>query len=171
MIQVESLSRLGTLVLSADRDVVMAMESALGVSFPEEYLSLLAVSNGFSPSKGRAADYSICLYRVEELGQMAAAYQVRDCLPGYIYIGSDGGGRGLFLVSSNGTSPVYICDHGALSPKALRQIAASLESWIEAECDLGDPRRCAPPERIDVVLARPPRGGCHIRWFAAACRR
>jgi hypothetical protein len=73
MIQVDILSHLGRVAPPADREAVVAVERILGMSFPAEYVSLLTVSNGYSPTKGKAADYSISLYAVEELVEMAAA--------------------------------------------------------------------------------------------------
>ena len=90
---------------------------------------------------------------------MAEAYEVARYLPGYIYIGSDGGGRGLFLRSSPGGSPVFICGHGALAVEELRVVAPSLEAWFDAECDLGDPPQASHPAAVDVVVAKAPQGG------------
>jgi hypothetical protein len=138
----------------------MAVESALGVLFPKDYISLLTVSNGFLPRSGKAADYAICLYAVESLIEMAAVQEMKKYLPGHIHMGSDGGGRGLFLKSGREPSPVYLCgQRAAISAKELTQIADSLEFWLEAECDLGDQDPSPSPARIDVVVARPPRQG------------
>jgi hypothetical protein len=167
MLQIDTLTRLGRTSPPASRAAILAAEAALGRSFPAEYVSLLTLSNGYSPTEGKSARYSICLYAAESLAEMAAAYEVQRYLPRYIYIGSDGGGRGLFLLSGRETSPVYLCGHGAFFTDALREVAVSLESWIEGECDLGDEEYPEPPKRIDVVVARPPRGG--IQTLRRAC--
>jgi len=159
MIDFESLAQVGTVHPPADADEIQAAEAATGHRFPAEYGALLSGSNGLEPHAGLAARYAISLFPAGELAEMNTAYQVPNNLPGFLFIGLDGGGRGLFLDCAGKPGALYLCEMGAQSPDFLRPLAPNLEAWIAGGFDLGDPPPETHPERIDVYLIRTPRDG------------
>lgn len=152
----------------AGEDPIRAAERSLALVFPDEYVELLLLTDGLEPTVNRG-HYDIGLFHVHELVEYGEAYEVARYLPGYLFIGLDGGGRGLFLRCGGQRSPVFLCGMGALDESELRELAPNLGSWIENDFDLGDPPQVELPERVDIFLLRPPKGGA--RGLLRICKR
>src|SRR5262252_8735831 len=70
---------------------VRAAEKGLNSHLPCDYVSFLLNSNG---GQGMIGETYLILYRVEELVEMNAGYELQKIAPGLLLIGSDGGGEG-----------------------------------------------------------------------------
>ncbi|MDB5385047.1 MAG: hypothetical protein JWM11_693 [Planctomycetaceae bacterium] len=140
----------------ASDDAIRAAEAELGFSLPAAYAELLRCSDGLEPYTEGCA---ICLFPADELAKMNRTYEVQDFLPSMLFIGLDGGGRGIFLPHAENPSPVYETGMGALFTDHLRKIAPDLQSWIDSGFDMQDPPEVEYPEKIDIYLAKVPAGG------------
>jgi SMI1/KNR4 family protein SUKH-1 len=156
MIDPERIAQSGTTYPPAGTVEIRAAEAAIGLTFPPEYAELLRCSNGLEP---RTERYAIALFRAEELGVMNEAYEVRQYLPGFLLIGTDGRGQGIFLDCNREPGRIYLAETGALGSVEPRLIASSLGEWIAGGFDLGDLVRSEPPEWVDIFLVRPPNDG------------
>jgi hypothetical protein len=68
------------------------------------------------------------LYALDELEERNQTYQTSEYCPGFITIGDDSGGRAIICdVECNG--PIYIVDHGSMSPDCFEELAPSLAVW------------------------------------------
>ena len=163
----ERLAEIASLYEPANEEAIRAAECSLGLIFPGEYVELLRCTDGLDPTVN-SDRYAIGLFQVHDLAEMAESYEIPEYLPNYLFIGFDGGGRGLFLRSGVERSPVLLCGTGALSESELREVAPDLSAWIEDDFDLGDPPDVARPDRVDVYLLRQPRDG--IRSLSKICK-
>ncbi len=158
MFDSQRLSEIADLHAPATEGSIRDVEQSLGLAFPDEYVALMRCTDGLEPTIN-ADQYAIGLFHVRELVEYQEAYEVAEYLPGYLFIGLDGGGRGLFLKCACNRSPVLICGTGALDPSELREVAHDLDSWIRNSFDLGDPPEVERPERVDIYLLRQPADG------------
>lgn len=153
MIDCEALVQLGTTYPPATWAEIHRAEAEVQHIFPPLYVELLRCSNGFEPMTER---YGISLFPTNQLAEMNEAYSVSEFAPTLLFIGLDGGGRGIFLDRMSAVGAVYRCGMGNLDVSESTLIAPNLEAWIASGFDLKDPPRVVHPERIDVYLVRPP---------------
>lgn len=134
-------------------------EQAVQHTFPPDYVALLQCTNGFGPY---TEHYDIALFRTHDLAEMNVAYEVHQYVPTLLFIGLDGGGRGIFLDRTSEAGAVYRCGMGALDLSETVFLAPSLAAWIDSHFDLKDPPSppsVVHPDAIDVYLVRAPRDG------------
>ena len=162
------LSQLADLYEPANEEAIREAERSLQLAIPEEYGELLKCTNGLDVTVN-GDRYAISLFRADELAERRQTYSVDEWLPGYLFIGFDGGGRGLFLRSETKQSPVYLCHVGILDESELREVASNLAAWIEDEFDLGDPPDEDHPDTVDFYLLREPKDG--VRGLMKICKR
>src|SRR5262245_27821858 len=86
---------------ATDQQIAEA-ENEMGVKFPEEYRRLLTYSDGLF------ANDIVKLYSIDEIAERNSTYEVAEYLPGYLMIGDDSGGYGIFLDTGSNPSPVYL---------------------------------------------------------------
>lgn len=103
-------------------------EQSLGVRFPEDYRRFLAESNGLEGPIGR--DGYLMLFSVQDLAEINQAAEVEEFAPGFVIIGSDGGGTTYGFVSSR-TKPRYArVPDMDLSTEALEPMGGTLLDMI-----------------------------------------
>jgi hypothetical protein len=151
----------------ATESSIRAVALAIGLRFPDEYVELLLRTDGLEPTINTDR-YAIALFPVGELVELAESYEVHTYLPGHLFIGLDGGGRGFFLRSGSKRSPVFLCETGALDESELREVAPTLLAWIARDFDLGDPPESKRPDRVDLYLLQVPTDG--VRGLLKICK-
>ena len=162
----DKLSKIADIHEPADIAQIKAAEKALGLVFPNEYIELMCCSDGLE-STINANRYAIGLFHIHELYEYAESYQIKEYFPGYLFIGFDGGGRGIFLRCSMNQSPVFLCaTSSAISD--MREVAPSLSAWITNQFDLGDPPETDHPERVDIYALKQPNGG--VKGLLKICK-
>jgi hypothetical protein len=108
---------------ATDQQIAEA-ENELGIKFPEEYKLLLTSSDGLF------ANDLVKLYSTEEIAERNSTYEIAQYLPGYLMIGDDSGGYGIFLDNGSSPSPVYLMGHGSLLLSEAIVLASTLTDWI-----------------------------------------
>ena len=75
----------------ASEDQIVAFERAEGVGLPKQYRDFLKAGNG---GEGPVGEFGYAnFWKIEEIAGLNRDYQVEEYLPGYVVIGSDGGGE------------------------------------------------------------------------------
>jgi len=74
----------------ASKDVITKVSSLLDFAFPQDYSEFMQETNGGEGSMGQA-NYLI-LWKIEELAKLNKEYDAELYAPGYLIIGSNGGG-------------------------------------------------------------------------------
>jgi hypothetical protein len=64
-------------------------ERQLGIKLPEDYVNFLTITNG---AEGFLGSSYLILWHVEDLKRMNESYEVQEYIPGFVLIGSNGGG-------------------------------------------------------------------------------
>jgi SMI1/KNR4 family protein SUKH-1 len=116
---------------ATDQQIAEA-ENDLEIKFPEEYRLLLTYSNGLF------ANDLVNLYSTEEIAERNSTFKIGKYLPGYLMIGDDSGGYGIFLDTGSNSSPVYLMGHGSLGLSDADVLAPSLTDWINQRFPLRD---------------------------------
>jgi hypothetical protein len=76
---------------------IRSVETQLAIVFPTDYVALLQVSNG---GEGHVASEGyLQLWAVGRLPELNAAYQAPELYPGFVLLGSNGGGEAIALRS------------------------------------------------------------------------
>jgi hypothetical protein len=78
----------------------------------------------------------LLLYGRGDLAERNDTFEVAQYLSGYLLIGDDSGGRGVFVSCTVPEHPVYLCDLGSLADEDFIPLAGSLDHWVESECPL-----------------------------------
>jgi streptogramin lyase len=113
----------------ASAQAIAAAAAALPAAMPEELAAFLALANGVTAN-------TFAIYSCEALGERNATYEVGVYAPGFVTFGDDGGGCALMLRGGPGASPVYLVDHGSMSPECMEELAPSFAAWIASGCRL-----------------------------------
>jgi len=108
---------------ATDQQITEA-ENELGIKFPEEYRLILTSSDGLF------ANDLVKLYSTEEIAERNSTFEIAKYLPGYLMIGDDSGGYGVFLDTGSSPSPVYMMGHGGLYLSDAIVLAPTLTDWI-----------------------------------------
>jgi hypothetical protein len=116
---------------ATDQQITEA-ENELGVKFPKEYRLLLTSSDGLF------ANDLVKLYPTGEIAERNSTFEVAKYLPGYIMIGDDSGGSGIFIDTVSSSSPVYQIGHGSLDLSDAVVLAPTLTDWINQGFPLRD---------------------------------
>jgi hypothetical protein len=114
---------------ATDQQIAEA-ESEMGIKFPEEHRLLLTYSNGLF------ANDLVTLYSTEDIAERNSTYEIAEYLPGYLMIGDDSGGSGIFLDTGSNPSPVYLMGHGSLDVSIAIVLAPSMTDWINQKFKL-----------------------------------
>ncbi len=110
----------------AGNESLEALTDYVGRPLPARYRELLQASNGLA-----SGEY-VVLYAAEDVPERNDTYGARECAPGYLAIGDDGGGRAIMLKLGADDPAVTLVDHGSMSPEDMEFAAKKLSSWIEA---------------------------------------
>jgi hypothetical protein len=95
---------------------------------PSVVLAFVERQTGFPRPDG------LLLYGQDDLIGRNDTFEVARYLPGYLLIGDDSGGRGVFVHYVLPAYPVYICDLGVLAEEELVPLAPTLHHWVELNC-------------------------------------
>ncbi|HXH78916.1 SMI1/KNR4 family protein [Nocardioides sp.] len=118
-------------------DDIHAAELELGVAFPEDYREWLLSVNGIEASFG---EVFLMLYSLEDVVALTRASEPEERLPGYVAIGSDGGGESLALDFRQSQSPVVMVNMVCSGWHEGLPQAASFSDFM-AQRDAGEPYR------------------------------
>ena len=89
-----------------------------GNELPEEYVALLMARGG------QFCGELVRLYDVDEIIERNETYETKTYCPGFLTIGDDRGGRAVVIASRRAPSPVYLVDHGYMSPDGFATVAS-----------------------------------------------
>jgi len=151
--------------------------------FPQSYLSFLRWSNGgWCRSGEREFGFFPTNHPTGGVRVMALAYLLPEYMPGALPFAFNGGGT-FYLFDMrqdavNGEYPI-VCSHSGNQGWKENEhwfVAGSLEECCRGKIDVDDLRwgnedvgRPEPPERVDAILIRVPKGG--VRQLRSACNR
>lgn len=86
-------------------DLISEFECKEGLRLPESYRKFLCLGNG---GEGAVGDFGYAsLWKLEEIGELNRNYHVEEYLPGYLVIGSDGGGEA-FAIKRDSSEEYYV---------------------------------------------------------------
>jgi len=104
-------------------------EQALGVRFPGDYRLFLSASDGLEGGIG--GDKYLMLFRIEDIAEINVAAATSEFAPGFVIIGSDGGGTS-YGFRWHGRTPEYgrVTDM-ELSNERIEVLGASLMDMIQ----------------------------------------
>jgi hypothetical protein len=128
----KQLAQIAEIQDAATDQQITAAENELAVKFPKEYRLLLASSDGLF------ANDLVNLYSTQEIAERNRTFEVAQYLPGYLMIGDDSGGSGIFLDTVSSPSPVYLMGHGSLDLSDAIVLAPTLTDWIHQRFPLRD---------------------------------
>lgn len=127
MISNQALEKLAKLRSSATLEQIHQAQQEIGYIFPEDYIQLLSLSNGI-----QVIDVaSLVLYSTDELRERNSTYEVPDYLPGWLMIGDDGGGQGIFLDCIEIVGAIYSVGMGSMLRTDAILLAGNLTQWID----------------------------------------
>jgi len=103
--------------------------SELGISLPPSYLSFMRLHNG---GYGFVGENYLSLWKVEELAQFNAEYQVHEYAPGFLFFASNGGGEGYAFDTTIDKFPVHIIPFIGMSRNDAIPVSDSFEGFFDA---------------------------------------
>ncbi|MFJ2620635.1 SMI1/KNR4 family protein [Glutamicibacter sp. NPDC087344] len=130
MIPVSQLAQNFTVNPPATEAAIRIEEQLYGQRLPEEYLQLLAVSNGLH------TDGNLAILGVEGVIQRNADYEVVDYMPGYFMIGDDGAGTAILLNLED--RRIYEVGMGVMDENEARLSAGSLGELLALGTSLAE---------------------------------
>jgi hypothetical protein len=116
----------------ANLEALLRAQQQIKLTFPVEYINLLRCSNGFFVPNVA----SLLLYSVDELLERNETYEVQEYLPGWIMIGDDGGGQGIFIHHRDTNAQPFINGMGSMLITDAQSLAGSLSQWISKCCSI-----------------------------------
>lgn len=99
---------------------------SLHMPLPEAYVAVLRLTDGFLLSSG------VKLYAIGEVEERNRTYDVASCMPGFLAIGDDSGGRMFVMQQQSADGAVYAVSMGVLMIRSAREVAPSLSAWLSA---------------------------------------
>ena len=112
----------------ATRDELELLERTAGIRLPKDYSEFLLFSNGGVGMV--ASDAYLHLWRVGELIELNAAYQVEEFAPGVFLIGSNGGGEAICFDASSGSDAVYFIPFVGMERCYLQLVGENFKEFI-----------------------------------------
>jgi hypothetical protein len=96
---------------------------------PADYFSFLLESDGGEGFVGVEPGY-FQLWRANEVARCSSEYEVPKYLPGYVAVGSSGGGE-LFVFPVSGTPPgIFRVPAIGMAPAGVRRVARSFSAFV-----------------------------------------
>ena len=96
---------------------------------PDDYFSFLRQSDGGEGFVGLKPGY-FQLWRANEVAQYSFGYQVQEYLPGYIAVGSNGGGE-LYVLPISGWPPgIFMAPAIGMAPDVVSKVAPSFTAFV-----------------------------------------
>ena len=75
----------------------------------------------------------IVIYDYDNLEERNTTYEINKYSPGYLLIGDDGGGQGLFLKKHNDKYTLYYLDLGAVGSAEFHNTGLNFFDWLQQE--------------------------------------
>lgn len=97
-----------------------------GNELSDQYLNLLMARGGQFCSE------LVRLYDVDEIIERNETYETKTYCPGFLTIGDDSGGRAIVIALGSACGPVYLVDHGDMSPAGFVTVASDIETWVSS---------------------------------------
>jgi hypothetical protein len=113
---------------ATESTVALAL-SELGMSLPPSYLSFVRQHNG---GDGFVGENYLSLWKIEELAQFNADYEVHEYAPGFLFFASNGGGEGYAFDTTVDTFPVHIIPFIGMSRNVAITVSDSFEAFFDA---------------------------------------
>ena len=105
--------------LPASPEAIALARAGLHTELPRDYAEILAQADGVVTNH-------FVLYSCAALVERNVTFEVGVYAPGFVTIGDDNGGRAILLRSGPAHSPVFVVDHGSMSPDDMVQVASDL---------------------------------------------
>ncbi len=114
----------------AEETAIQALIATAGVTLPPEYIEYLRVTNGGEGDLAAEPGW-FQIWPAEQVLELNAAYEVRDNLPKFIGIGSNGGGELLaFDARSDPPWPVVMVPFIPMDEAEACIVAPNFESFV-----------------------------------------
>jgi len=126
MIDCMELSKVVEMQESASDEAIAHTQAMIGCLFPSPYVELLKCSDGFSVPDV----VNLHVYSTSGLPERNTTYEVATYLPGWLLIGSDGGGRGIFLNCTDQEGAIYIVGLGSMLRSDMVLLASNAAEWV-----------------------------------------
>ena len=111
---------------SATNDQLDLLKRTTGAIFPPEIYEFLRLCNG---GEGFIGEEFYRLYSVEQLLSLNPAYGVDEFMPGFVLIGSNGGGESYLLDARHTPAPVFRIPFIPMIEAYGSQMALSVSVW------------------------------------------
>jgi len=116
----------------AEPGAVAALPAASGIELPEDYLSLLRLSNGGEGPLGLEFPGWFQLWPVEKILDLNRGYEVHEYMPGLFGFGSNGGGELLAFDTRRGPPwTIVVVPFIGMSEEALVEIADDFSGFLQ----------------------------------------
>lgn len=142
----ERLGQFAELQQGATREEIRQDEQALGCTFPSDYVEFLTCTNGLDLDEPAGLN----LFPTEEIADLNSGYGIPGFMPGWLLIGTDGGGEGILIDCTAPDGPIYRVPLVALLPEDAICLAPSLSEWVRDDFDLS-----AGPDQDDRIDSGP----------------
>jgi hypothetical protein len=96
---------------------------------PADYFSFLRQSDGGEGFVGVEPGY-FRLWRANEVAQFSSEYQVQEYLPGYVAVGSNGGGELYVFPISGRPSGIFVVPAIGMAPDVVLRVAPSFTAFV-----------------------------------------
>jgi len=116
----------------ATAEQIAVAERSLGKSLPDDFRAFLQATNG---GEGFIGENYIMLWTAEELGELNEAYPVKECAPGLLLFGSDGGGEGYAFDMRTSPPPIVMVPFVGMSLTYANPVAPTFVAFLK---NLGD---------------------------------
>jgi hypothetical protein len=90
----------------APLESIRAVEEHLATAFPTDYMAFMHESNGGEGDVGNKG--YLQLWPIETLVERNTAYETKEYFPGFVFLGSNGGGEGIALRSGADGSSLFL---------------------------------------------------------------
>lgn len=110
--------------------IIKHVEADLDVLFPQEYVDFLLQFNGVEGPIGE--ENYIRLWRVEEIPILNKEYEVEIYAPGFLIIGSDGGGESIAFDFRHDKVPVSLLPFIGMSAETAISIGSDFRDFLKS---------------------------------------
>jgi hypothetical protein len=117
-----------TLAEPAAQDAVMELRREFP-NLPAEYFSFLLGSNGGEGFLGIGPGYAV-LWGAQEVGQFSSEYEVQMYLPGYVAVGTSGGGDLFVFPLSGSPAGIFVVPAIGMAPDVVDLVAPSFSAFV-----------------------------------------
>ena len=113
----------------AAEELIAAARIDLGIELPPSYLRFIRRHNGGDEFVG--GNY-LSLWKIEELAQFNADYEVEEYAPGFLFFASNGGGEGYAFDTMDERMRIHIIPFIGMSREDAIPVSDSFEDFFDA---------------------------------------